>query len=223
MERPVIVELKTSIMDTTRMGHVLSSDESRFTLDSVIFVESSSEEKVHPETDDDMVRRIKSMLGEYVHESEFSVNESIECEMKEMEHIPSQSSEIHSNSESSHQKVFEEGNAEENSVVINKISTDTKECMESVEKSSNDKVVSLNNDEVVEDHIDNCQNVVSEEPSANSRRCSLKRQCKERISLLDYNPMFTIRTKRTKGNVNKGKSTENLDVSNILKLYSKYL
>ncbi|GFY38844.1 hypothetical protein TNIN_401151 [Trichonephila inaurata madagascariensis] len=177
----------------------------------------SEPKKVHPETDDDMVRRIKSMLGEYVHESEFSVNESIECEMKEMEHIPSQSSEIHSNSKSSHQKDLEEGNAEENSVVINEISTDTNECMESVEKSSNDKVVSLNNDEVVEDHIDNCQNVASEEPSANSRRCSLKRQCKERISLLDYNPMFTIRTKRTKGNANKGKSTENLDIPTLKK------
>ncbi|XP_054709567.1 AF4/FMR2 family member 4-like [Uloborus diversus] len=31
-----------------------------------------------------------------------------------------------------------------------------------------------------------------------SRRSSLKRQCKERISLFDYNPMFNLRLKRTK-------------------------
>ncbi|GIX73296.1 uncharacterized protein CEXT_611901 [Caerostris extrusa] len=139
--------------------------------------------KVQPETDDDMVRRIKTMLGEYVHESE-----------------------LHKNTD-------------ENEVTSNRILPEVKELTESFEKKADDKSI-LNNDETTDHHTDYAHDSVSDASSTNSRRCSLKRQCKERISLLDYNPMFTLRTKRIKVNPSsKGKPSENLDVCIFMDLF----
>ncbi|GBL72853.1 hypothetical protein AVEN_128051-1 [Araneus ventricosus] len=174
----------------------------------------SEPKKVHPKTDDEMVRRIKSMLGEYVHENEFSVDESMELEAKDNE-VASQSVEVDSNIKSPPQKSCEEKLPEDSAVVLNNFSANSDEL--TVENKTDDQSDSLNSNETTNQLIENCQNS-SEASSITSRRCSLKRQCKERISLLDYNPMFTIRTKRTKVNPSsKGKSSENSDIPTLKK------
>ncbi|XP_055929148.1 AF4/FMR2 family member 3-like [Argiope bruennichi] len=175
----------------------------------------SEPRKVQPKTDDEMVRRIKSMLGEYVHENEFSVDESMELEGKDNMIASSHSTEVDSNTKSPHQKSCEEKQPEDNAVVFNSMSASSGN--QNVEKKIDDQNDSLNSNENTSQLIENCQNS-SEASSISSRRCSLKRQCKERISLLDYNPMFTIRTKRTKVNPsNKEKSSENSDIPTLKK------
>ncbi|GIY33349.1 hypothetical protein CDAR_452781 [Caerostris darwini] len=170
--------------------------------------------KVQPKTDDDMVRRIKTMLGEYVHESELHVNESMESENMETEAAIFKSSEVVSKS---YQENCDRKNTDENEVTSNRILPEVKELTKSFEKKADDKSI-LNNDETTDHHTDYAHDSVSDASSTNSRRCSLKRQCKERISLLDYNPMFTLRTKRIKVNPSsKGKPSENLDIPMLKK------
>ncbi|XP_035233061.1 uncharacterized protein LOC118204873 isoform X2 [Stegodyphus dumicola] len=163
----------------------------------------SEPKKVHPETDDEMARRIKSMLGEYVHKGDFPASDRSGPVKKEV------------NSTLPHVKSFPKCSEMEAS---DPDSTLCREAMEELyknnqcDKNSNDKAIASTANEI--SHISDKNSVSEQISESSSRRSSLKRQCKEKISLLDYNPMFMIRTKRTKSSSSsKSKSIGNAEES----------
>lgn len=166
--------------------------------------------KVRPETDDEMARRIKCMLGEYVREDDFDTDDKEEPVIIPVENgIESSSSNENSKLP---QNNLEDMGVKEDAEEKDEDLLKNSEIVEAEDKNS-DVIVSLGNNEGTKD-ADNSQNSATE-TSGNSRRCSLKRQCKDKISLLDYNPMLTIRTlKRPRlSSSSKGKTFENSDVS----------
>lgn len=157
-----------------------------------------------------MARRIKSMLGEYVREKDFDTDDSEEPVIVPVENV------IESSSSNPYSKLsqerFEDIGVQEDFEEKHEDLLKITEIIEESDKNSG-AIASLSSKEETKD----AENSTAE-TSGSSRRCSLKRQCKDKISLLDYNPMLTIRTlKRPRLNSSsKGKSFENSDVSILL-------
>lgn len=154
--------------------------------------------KVHPATEDEMARRIKNMLGEYITEED---NKNYEFE------------DVNAKAQSDPSTNFTDVNSlkskvSEEDTFNSEVDCENKDKEPFLEENG---IVSKNETEM---HDDNAE---VEAAGIKSRRSSLKRQCKEKISLLDYNPMFTIRNKRTKTSSNsssqKPKNTKYAEVS----------
>lgn len=132
-----------------------------------------------------MARRLKNMLGEYISEEDNNIYDFEDIADK-AQTIPTS---IFADSNPVKSKVCDEN------ILSNQVNDEKKEIEE---PSFLNETVCENIPPVESEKQDT--NAEVEPGHISSRRSSLKRQCKEKISLLDYNPMFTIRNKRTKPN-----------------------
>ncbi|KAG8202003.1 hypothetical protein JTE90_010374 [Oedothorax gibbosus] len=173
----------------------------------------SEPKRVRPKTDDEMARRIKCMLGDYVGEDDYPADDSTEPINLPAENATEPLSHDE-NSKLSQQNSFDD----KEDFVFQEKQEKISNGSEIIEEEKNlDESVLLITNETKESSTDH--NSAIEEASVNSRRCSLKRQCKDKISLLDYNPLLTIRTlKRPRlSSSSKGKTFEYSDIPTLKK------